>query len=245
MSREQLSAKMKNGPTLSFVAKKLGISRPTLYRHMEFYEAGEDSKVNVHLKEYFDKVVMDQYADVEEMKKDLEQIREFIDAENEAKEEALKNEYREYLEKKERFNENEDSMPSEERNKEYDALRKINSALKERAVELRVDLDSIYPEFEMEEPELVWNEGEIRSVASWGFRSSSILIDADFDRCRDITVELITTVSGNDFVFKRLKPQENDRYVMLDFRMPRPTGYRLKWNSGDKVKYTPVYPFGD
>lgn len=245
MSRESLSTKMKNGPPLSFVAKKLGISRPTLYRHMEFYVAGEDSKIDPHLKEYFDKVVMDQYADVEEMKKDLEQIREFMDADKETRIEDFKNEYTVYQERKNRFDEHEDSMSSDERNKEHDALKKIYSGLKEKAKELDIDIDDYFPEIEIERPEIVWNEGEIRSAPAWGLRSPLILIDADFDRCRDITVELVVTVSGKDFVYKRIKPQENDRYVKVEFGMPTATGYRLKWNSGDKVKYTPVYPCGD
>lgn len=245
MSREQLKAKMKNGPPLSQVAKKLGITRPTVYRHMEFYIEGEDSKVNPHLKEYFDNVVMDKYTNEDEMKKDLEQIREFMDADNEAKIENLKERYQEYQDRKDKFDENGDYLSIEDRNKEYDSLRKELSGLKNEAKDLKVDLDDIFPDFdEYEREELQWNEGDIKSVPSLGFRSSVILLDADFDKCRDITVELFVTVSGKDFVFKRIRPQENERFVRIYRSMPMATGYRLKWNSGDKVKTTPIYPIG-
>lgn len=242
MSREQLKDKMKNGPALSFVAQTLDISRPTLYRHMEFYMAKEDSKVDPYLKEYFDNVIMDKYTTEEEMKKDLEQIREFMDAKNEAKIENLKERYRDYLDRKERFDESEEYMSTEDRNKELDSLRKEHSSLKNEAKECKTDLDDLSTDFEeFRRQELKWNEGEIKSAPSWGFRSSVILIDADFDRCRDITVELVVTVSGKEFIFKRIRPQENERFVRLDHTMPAASGYRLKWNSGDKVKTTPIY----
>ena len=40
----------------------------------------------------------------------------------------------------------------------------------------------------------------------------------------------------------RVRPEENRRFAVIDFlRENVAYKYRLKWNDGDRVKYTPAY----
>ena len=245
MSREQLKNKMKSGLPLSTVATKLGISRPTLYRHMEFYMNGDDSKVNSNLKEYFDNVMMDRYANDEESVKALEQIRFFMDAEKEKSKEDFDRQYLEWSQKTNSYERVKEDLSSNDKVKRQEDLDAMYRVLQDRAKELNIDLD-LY-EFERigdeeEDRELKWNEGEIRSAFVSAMRSAMIFIDRDFDRCRDITVELIAQVSGEDFVFMRARPEENTRFVRLNpMDLGRRFEYRLRWIDGETVKYTPKY----
>ena len=246
MSREQLKDKMKSGLPLSTVATKLGISRPTLYRHMEFYMNGDDSKVNSNLKEYFDNVLMDRYANDEESVKALEQIRFFMDAEKEKSKEDFDRQFLEWSQKSDSYDRVKEDLSSNEKVRRQEELDNMYRVLQDRAKELGIDLE-LY-EFEREgegeeEYKLKWNDGEIRSTYVEAMRSVMIFIDRDFDRCRDITVELIAQVSGEDFVFLRLRPEENTRFVRLNpMELSRRFEYRLKWSDGETIKYTPKYP---
>ena len=242
MSRDQLKAKMKNGPPLSFVAETLGLSRPTLYRHMENYIAGNDAKVDQYLKEFFDKVVMDQYEDAEQMRKDLLQLREFMVTEKEVKKQEFDDEYRDYDYKLHRFHNLESEMTSKQKVDGQDELDAMYRALCEKAKELEINIDEYSPDDDGPK-ELKWNEGEIRSTSYSDDKDTIVLIDVDFDKCKDITVEAVLEVSGEEFVLKKVKPQENERFARLDFPMfYRCSGYRLMWIEDGRVKYTPTYP---
>ncbi len=123
-----------------------------------------------------------------------------------------------------------------------DELDAMYRALCAKAKELEINIDEYSPDEDIPK-ELKWNDGEIRSTCFYDFRESLILIDADFDKCKDITVEAVLEVSGEEFVLKKVKPQENERFARLDFPMfYRCSGYRLMWIEDGRVKYTPTYP---
>ena len=247
MGKENLKDKMKEGLSLSEMSEILGISRPKIYRHMEYFMKGEDEKVDHNLKEYFEKIIMDYYPDEDAMRKELKQMREYIDAEKGAKILELRKEYQAYLDRDASYDIHEDIMSTKEKIEEKEALNTMLRAIEDKANANNIKMEEIYPDVEEgeERVELTWNEGEIRSACVWGYRSCMVVIDADFDKCRDITLELIMKISGREFIIKRQKPEENERFVRVDIRdMPIVTSYRLKWSDKDQVKYTPVYPMG-
>ena len=240
-----LKDKMKDGISLSEMAKILDISRPKIYRHMDYYMSGDMGKVDHNLKEYFDKIIDGSLDSEDAMRKELNRISDYMKAEKEVKVEELRKDYGEYSQKRTDFDIRRETMKTEERIREEEALDETYRRLSERAKSLDKDLDELLYGDEEERVELTWNEGEIRSACVWGYRSCMVVIDADFDKCRDITLELIMKISGREFVIKRQKPEENERFVRVDIRdMPIVTSYRLKWNDKDQVKYTPVYPMG-
>lgn len=162
---------------------------------MENYIAGNDAKVDQYLKEFFDKVVMDQYEDAEHMRKDLIQLREFMVTEKEVKKQEFDDEYRDYDYKLHRYHNLESEMTSKQKVDGQDELDAMYRALCEKAKELDINIDQYSPDDDGPK-ELKWNDGEIRSTCFYDFRESLILIDADFDKCKDITVEAIVKVSG-------------------------------------------------
>ena len=246
MENESLKDRMKDGIPLSEMAKILGISRPKIYRHMDYFMKGEDDKVDHNLMGYFRKIIDGTLSDEDAMRKELNRISDYMKAENEVKEEELRKDYEEYSQKREEFDLHRDMMKTEERIRGEDALDETYRRLSERAKSLDMDLDDLLYGEETEHRELTWNEGEIRSACVWGYRSCMVVIDADFGRCRDITLELMMRISGRDFVFKRQRPEEDERFVSVDIRhMPVGTSYRLKWIDKGQVKYTPVYPMGN
>lgn len=243
MTREILKEKMKNGPPLSKVAKILGMSRPKLYRHMEYYMNGEDDKVDHNLKEYFDKIVMDQLTDGTAMERELEQIGDFIKAEDEAKVDELRKEYDEYIDRLRYYEMHEDIMSTKDKIEKKETLDSTLESIKARIKEFNKTLDDLVDEEDEGPSEPEWNEGEIRSAPVSSYHCCMVMLDADFGRCGDITLELVLKISGKEFVMKRLKAQENERFVRVDFQdMPAQTGYRLKWMEGDQIRTTPVYP---
>ena len=237
MTRAELKEKMKEGPPLTMVADVMGISRPTLYRHMEYYMRGEDSKISPNLREYFDKVMIGRFKTEQDALKELEQIRFLIEGENAKAKEDLEVEWDDYKSEYRNLNRGINTMAPDEVGRKMKELGKKRAELESRAREL--GLDPSFPFDEDVEPEVLrWNEGEIRSTCVGNFEGFMVLIDADFERCREITVEVLVKVSGEDFVFARVKPGENTRFAEIKCSLdPSNLKYRLKWNEGDRVRY--------
>ena len=241
MSRTDLKELMKKGPSLTYIAEQLNISRPTLYRHMDNYMKGNDRNVNQYLREYFDKVVMGQFSSDQEAMKELEQIRFFMDAEADKGREDFEREWREFENDSHSFAFAQHSLPREERLKKMEEMDKRRDELEAKAKELGIDFNRYLFD---EDPEILkWNEGEIRSTCLCPFDGTMVLIDADFEKCRSVTVEVIVKVSGEDFVMARVRPEEDRRFAVIGFlRENVDYKYRLKWNEGEKVRYAGPYP---
>ena len=243
MNRSQLPELLKSGPKLTDIADALKMSRPTLYRHIDYYVAGEDEKVNSHLKGYFDKVMMNKFATVEEAQKEIDQIRFFVISENEKKHEDFELARDSFMEESHEFRYRRSSMPAKERNEKEDDLDRKYEVLKKQAAELGIKPDQMMVDDFSENLELKWNEGHIKSTACSDYPDIIVFIDTDFERCKNVTAELIVEISGKDFVCARVNPEEGMRYAKLPMVGSGATRkYRLKWNEGDHVRYTPVYP---
>ena len=232
---------MKKGPSLTFVAEQLNISRPTLYRHMENYMKGNDTGVNPHLKEYFDKVVMGRFESEQGAVKELEQIRFLMEAEADKGREDFEKEWGEYENDSRSFAFARHELSSEERLRKMEELDNRRNELEVRAKELGIDFNRYLFD---EDPEVLkWNEGEIRSACLCPFDGTMVLIDADFEKCRSITVEVMIKVSGEDFVMARVRPEEDRRFAVIGFlRENVDYKYRLRWNEGERVRYAGPYP---
>lgn len=240
MSRQELRDKLKQGPSLTHIAEQLNISRPTLYRHIENYMKGDDRNISTYLKEYFDKVVEDQFATEEEAEKELEQIRFFIDGETAKAREEYEQEWVDYRNDQHSFRYLMSDLTLEERIKKLEELDRRREELEAKGRELGLDR---YSFFEEDSAVLKWNEGAIRSECLSTIEKTMILIDADFEKCRDITVEVMVKVSGQDFVMARVRPEEDRRYAEIDFLgIGAEYRYRLRWTEGDKVKTAGPYP---
>ena len=242
MTRSELKEKMKEGPPLTMVADLMGISRPTLYRHMEYYMRGEDSKIGPNLREYFDKVMIGKFKTEQDALKELEQIRFLIEGETAKAKEDLENDWDEFRSEYRLFDRGIGTMSSDAVGRKMKELERRRADLETRAREL--GLDPRFPFEEEGEPaELRWNEGEIRSACVYSYEGFTVFVDAEFERCREITVEAIAKVSGEDFVFARVKPEENARFAVMKMMMDvSGLKYRLKWNEGDRVKYAGPFP---
>ena len=239
-TKARLKELMKQGPPLTVVADKLGISRPTLYRHMDSYMNGDDDSINPNLREYFNNIIMGKYKTKDEALAELEQIRFFLDAEKTVKKEEFDKEWREYEEDCHSFRYGARNLSADEKVKRQAELDRRERELEDKAKKLEIDFRRYL--FDEDPQDVKWNDGEIRSACLCPFDGTMVLIDADFDRCRDITVEVMIKVSGEDFVMARVKPEENRRFAVIDFlRENVAYKYRLKWNDGDRVKYTPAY----
>lgn len=242
MTRADLKEKMKEGPPLTMVADVMGISRPTLYRHMEYYMKGEDSKISPNLKDYFDKVMIGKFRTEQDALKELEQIRFLIEGEIAKAKEDLENDWDEFRSEYHLFDHGIDAMSPDAVGRKLKELERRRADLEAKSREL--GLDPRFPYEEEREPVgLSWNEGEIRTACLENYDGFTVFIDAEFERCREITVEAITKVSGEDFVFLRVKPEENTRFAVVKFMMASTCfKYRLKWNEGDRVKYAGPFP---
>lgn len=240
MGRSDLKEKMRKGPSLSFVATQLDMSRPTLYRQMDNYVNGDIGKVNPYLREYFDNVLRGAYDNNEDAIKDLEQIRFFIDGKKEAEQEEFRKDWNMYEDDRRTFRFESRGLSTEAKVERQEALDKRRDDLRARAEKLGIDFDDL---FSMEPDPLEWNEGEIRSLCTTSFDRTMVLIDADYARCRDVTVELLVTVSGKDFVLERIRPKKDRRYALvkgvmdnIDYR------YRLRWNEDGQDRFAGPYP---
>lgn len=240
MGRESIEEMLRNGPPLTFVAEKLGISRPTLYRQIKMYRDGNEQKMIDTVREYFDMVVIGDVDSEESARKQLEQIAYLAEAKGESKVMEISKANEQLMIARMEYSRNYRDMTTEEK---VEAQMKIDR-LEEEIGKMEGELDSgpLRDRFGRRIDRMVWNDGEIRSAVLPEYSSARIFIDADFDRCRGVWVELSVDVSGEDFTFARMKPQENNRYVDIE-NLPGNTTYKytLRWNDGDKQKTAGPY----
>ncbi len=240
MGRESIEEMLRNGPPLTFVAEKLGISRPTLYRQIRMYHDGNEQKMIDTVREYFDMVVMGDIDSEDSARKQLEQMAYLAEAKGESKVIEISKANEELMIARMEYSRNCRDMTTEQRVEEQRRIEKLEEEIGKMEGEL--DSGPLRDRFGRRIDRMVWNDGEIRSAVLPEYSSARIFIDADFDRCRGVWVELSVDVSGEDFTFARMKPQENNRYVDIE-NLPGNTTYRytLRWNDGDKQKTAGPY----
>lgn len=182
----------------------------------------------------------DRFATEEEAEKELEQIRFFIDGETAKAKDDYYRDLREFHNDFHSFRYSMQELTPEQRIRRMEEFDRRKEELDARARQLGLDNHS----FLEEDPEILkWNEGEIRSECMCPYGNTMILIDADFEKCRDITVEIMVKVSGEDFVMARVRPEKDRRFAEIDFLSESAEyRYRLRWTEGDKVKTAGPYP---
>lgn len=241
MGRERLKERLRDGPPLTLVASQLNMSRPTLYRQIDRYINVEDAKVDPDLREYFDSVLRGDYSNEEEATKALEQIGFLIAGRRESEREELRKEWEDLQEEQSDLYADTTDSSLEDEKRRQEELNKREKSLLKRAKELGIENLFCYNE---DYGPLVWNEGEIRSACYGTIQSMLVLIDADFAKCQEIEVELIVTVSNEDFVMARFRPDPDTRFAEINYLQQGTVfKYRLRWNEGNKVRYAGPYPF--
>ena len=240
MGRENIDELLRNGVPLTFVAEKLGISRPTLYRQIELYKSSEDQKMIDSVREYFDMIVMGKITTEEDARKQLEQIAYLAEAKGESKVMEIRKIQDELMIAQIDYSREKRDMSTQER---VEAEKKIEM-LEEKIAKMEDDLGNgpIRDRFGRRVDRLRWNDGEIKSAVQSSYGSARIYIDADYDRCKSIWVEISVDISGRDFPFGREKPAENRKYVDIG-DLPGNSLYRysLRWMDGDKMKSAGPY----
>jgi|GEM_PF-1564395 len=240
MGRESIEEMLRNGPPLTFVAEKLGISRPTLYRQIKLYRDGEEQKMIDTVREYFDMVIMGEVNSEDSARKQLEQIAYLTEAKGESKVMEVSKANEELMIAQMEYSRNCRDMSPEER---VEAQRRIEK-MQDDIYKMEGELNSgpLRDRFGRRIDRMIWNEGELRSAVLPEYGSARIFIDADFDKCRGVWIELSADISGESFTFARMKPEENSRYVDIE-NLPGNTrySYMLRWNDGDKQKTAGPY----
>ena len=236
MTREDISELIRIGPPLTYVAEQLRISRPTIYRQMGYYAASEDKKIRPELRGYFDGLVMRRLTTEEDCIRYLEDCRGRADAEEESMRrdlERLRSEKRGLVSAMN----GSDYMSPEEISKAKRRVNEIDTAVEGISKNLHMDSGNIHLD------RLEWNPGEIRSVAHCPFGLARVYIDADYDRCRNITVELMVLISGEFFPCARYVPKENSRSVDIGEIMGGVEyRYRLLWIDNGVQKKAGPFP---
>lgn len=240
MGRENIDELLRNGVPLTFVAEKLGVSRPTLYRQIELYKNSEDQKMIDSVREYFDMLVMGKIQSEEEARKQLEQMAYLADAKGESKVLDIRRARDDLMIAQHEYYSQSDSMTVQERVEAEIRLEKMRDSIRE----LEDDLDEgpARDRFGRRIDRLVWNDGEIRSAVQANYDSARIFIDADYDRCRSVWVEISVDISGKNFTFGRERPEENRKYVDIG-SLPGNAmyRYRLRWTEDDRQKTAGPY----
>jgi hypothetical protein len=235
MGREDITELLKNGPSLKYVAEMLNVSRPTLYRQIEYYRNSEDSKMNKVVKDYFDMLVMGRITTEEEARKHLEQIQYFAEAKKELDRMTLDKAYEDYHIAVTNLRYNSRNMTSREKVEEQEKIDKMEKDL--RALEEQLDIEPSREWYSQMPVRMEWNKGDIRTACYCNADVPRVYIDADYDVCRNITVELLVEISGSDFSFARFRPQEDARFVDLGSIGSGPNyKYLVKWTENDKVR---------
>lgn len=240
MSRMMLKEKIKQGPPVSRVAMLLAISRPTFYRQMENYMNADDSKVSAHVKEYFDKVMNDEFKTKDEALAYLEQSKDIVEAEKDyhskqifSAQRAISRKYR-YLQ----LSRNEITV--EERIKREKEIDEERNKLEALAESYGIDLDE---DSDDEEDEMTWNGGEIRTACRGFADNIYVIVDLPYEKCNDVTVEFYMTISNQDFSFKKVKIPENTRCAAMgDVPQGVSCKYSVSWQDGNKIKTVGPFP---
>lgn len=203
--------------------------------------AGDFKNLSPYLKDYFDKVVSDTFGSEEEAVKELEQIRFFIEGENAKLKEEFEKQWEGYRNDYHFFHLTMNNLSSEEKIRKLEELDRRREEIETKAKKHGIDLKRYLFDEEQEEPR--WNKGEIRSACMNLFENTIVLIDADFEKCREISVEVMLKVSGQDFVIARVRPEENRRFAVIDFIQGNVQyKYRLRWTEGNTIKTSGPYP---
>ena len=233
MTREDIEDLLRKGPPYTYVSEMLGVSRPTFYRQISLYKESQDNRMIDTVRRYFDMVAMGEIASEEEARKQLEQIHFITEAKGESKMMELNKARDELLMARISYDRSYHDMTSREK---VDAQEKLDE-LQEKVRSMEDDADSKIPrdKYGRAIDRIVWNKGDIRSAVHSSFSNARIYIDADYDRCRNIAVEIFVDISGEDFAFAIYRPAEYTKYIEIsDLPGNVRYRYRLKWTEDDK-----------
>ena len=226
---------------LNQVAEKFGIPRGSFYRQMEYYKEGKDSKMNAVVKGFFDKLVMGKISTEEEFEKELNDIQFMMESQKESYKIQLDEMDGELRAARTRFRMDQAGMTSNQRIQAMEEMKRMESQIKDLCEKAGQEYDLAW-DLPMQR-RLVWNTGKIRSSAFCGSGHVRVVIDADYDRCRDITLDLLLEISGEDFPVGMFKAMPNTKIVDLDDVVEGPKyKYRLRWIEDQKVMMTESYP---
>jgi len=243
MARQNLNELIRDGPPISFVADMLGISRPTFYRYMEAYQNSEDSKINRYVKEYFDAVIMGKFKTKDDARNYLEQTKYLVEGQKEEKTRIVLDERRKLEQEYRNLQFNRSEMTPAQRVAKEEEFDKHKAELEEYASSNGVDLEDGW--FMRDQETLEWNQGEIRSTCKNFIESVYVIVDVPYEKLKDVSVELLTVISGEDFSLKTVKMPLDCRCVnMGDVPDGLVCKYRIKWVDGDKVKTIGPYDIG-
>ena len=240
MGKEHLAELLKKGPSLTYLADRLEVSRPTLYRQMENYRKGEFSKMNPIIRGYFDKVVMGQIANEEEAMKELDQIAFMVEGKKEEDRRLLMEKQDELEELMDEYKAMSKKMSPKDRLAFQERIDAKDKELQELSKTLGEDIPTSWSH---QIPERIkWNEGEIRSVCVCPYDTPWIIIDREYEDCPNVTVELMMVISGQDVPIARYIPRPNRKFAVMGYLAKGPQyKYRLKWIDDGKVKTAGPY----
>ncbi len=245
MNRTQLKDKIKQGPPASQVAKLLGVSRPTLYRQMDKYMESNDPEMNPYVKEYFDCVMMGKFESKEAALEFLEQRKDFMEMEKESHRETLQRLQEELMDSYHEYQFERNNLSAKirvEREEEFDKKR---SEIEEMAKTYGLELTHGW--FYLEEEKLEWNKGnspgDVRTTVQNFIEGPYIIVDLPYDECKNVTIEILLTISGEDFSVKKLKIEEGSRFAKIgDVPDGMSSKYIVHWLDDNKVRTVGPFP---
>jgi len=244
MGRENITELLKKGPSYTYLADNLDVSRPTLYRQIEYYKNGEDSKMNRVVKDYFDKIVMGAISSEEEAVKELDNIKFMKEAKAEAARQTINDMQGELDDMLEDFRVRSSSFSPKQRAEALAAIDQKTEEMFELAKSVGIQLRRY--SLNQGPERLKWKEGELRSAILYTYNSARVYLDADYDKCENITVELLVRISGDYFSIARYRPAKDTRFVDIqDIPEGPECKYVIKWMDGDKMKSVGPYKIED
>ena len=233
---------MKTGPSISEVARNLGVSRAALYRLMEQYDKGDTADMNRDVLDYFTKISSNEFQTKEQAVQYLGQLKDLREAKNESDGDRYAELRQRIFALNRELMETASTMSQEEYVKKAETLKK-----------LRTELTGLDEGYRMrfrrsrydEHAESKWFQDDgIRSAVISGNDCAMIVLGAEYDMCQSAVIDLYVQIEGEMIPIARRRPEPDERFVMVDFLQIGLTyGYRITWTSENMVKTTDTHEF--
>lgn len=242
MTVTTIAEALKAGPSISEVARNLGVSRAALYRQMELFDKGDRDGMNRDVLEYFTKVFENTFETKEQAVQYLSQIRELREAKSESEHDRYSELRRRVFSLNRELMEAAGTMSQEEYVKKAADLEKHRTELK--GLEDSYMLSLRRARFrEHAESKWVTDEG-IRTAVINTNDGAMLVIDAKYEVCQTAVVDLYVEIEGQMTAIARRRPHPDERYVHLDrLQMGLTYGYTLTWTDGNTVRTTDIHEF--